>query len=177
VVPGSRGGFGWAQWTGRRRRAFEQYARENGPESDLLRSQLRLYPGKELRITPKRMRFANSRRTKNASEAAIVFMDEFERPGVLATDKRVAYAQQALAASKDAPRQTTGASGPGAGAAAGGSAGGGGNTRDRGGECGRNRLSACVGEASSDTGQHTASRKGWKPGGRGGKRERRRKRE
>jgi hypothetical protein len=29
VVPGSRGGFGWAQWTGPRRVAFEAYAKEH----------------------------------------------------------------------------------------------------------------------------------------------------
>lgn len=29
VVPGSRGGFGWAQWTGPRRRAFESWSAEN----------------------------------------------------------------------------------------------------------------------------------------------------
>jgi hypothetical protein len=30
IVPGSRGGFGWAQWTGPRREAFERFARERG---------------------------------------------------------------------------------------------------------------------------------------------------
>jgi len=36
VVKGSRGGFGWAQWTGPRRRAFEAYCARNklAPESD-----------------------------------------------------------------------------------------------------------------------------------------------
>lgn len=36
TVPGSRGGFGWAQWTGPRRDAFEAYARQKGldPKSD-----------------------------------------------------------------------------------------------------------------------------------------------
>lgn len=36
VVPGSRGGFGWAQWTGDRRVGFETYARLHGqdPASD-----------------------------------------------------------------------------------------------------------------------------------------------
>jgi hypothetical protein len=36
VVPGSRGGFGWAQWTGPRRVAFENWARAHGldPASD-----------------------------------------------------------------------------------------------------------------------------------------------
>ena len=29
VVKGSRGGWGWAQWTGPRRRAFESYAKRN----------------------------------------------------------------------------------------------------------------------------------------------------
>ena len=37
TVPGSRGGYGWAQWTGPRRRQFEAYCRRNGfqPHSDL----------------------------------------------------------------------------------------------------------------------------------------------
>lgn len=36
VVPGSRGGFGWAQWTGSRRRDFEAWAAKRGldPSSD-----------------------------------------------------------------------------------------------------------------------------------------------
>jgi len=36
TVPGSRGGYGWAQWTGPRRRAFEAWAAEKGldPSSD-----------------------------------------------------------------------------------------------------------------------------------------------
>lgn len=36
VVPGSRGGYGWAQWTGPRRRAYEAYCKRNGlnPASD-----------------------------------------------------------------------------------------------------------------------------------------------
>lgn len=36
TVPGSRGGFGWAQWTGPRRDDFEAYARQRGldPKSD-----------------------------------------------------------------------------------------------------------------------------------------------
>lgn len=36
VVAGSRGGYGWPQWTGSRRRAYEAYCRRNGldPASD-----------------------------------------------------------------------------------------------------------------------------------------------
>lgn len=36
TVKGSRGGYGWAQWTGPRRRAFEAYCQRNGkdPASD-----------------------------------------------------------------------------------------------------------------------------------------------
>lgn len=36
TVPGSRGGFGWAQWTGQPRRSFEAYTKRNGldPASD-----------------------------------------------------------------------------------------------------------------------------------------------
>lgn len=36
LIPGSRGGFGWAQWTGTRRTEFEAWARANGldPASD-----------------------------------------------------------------------------------------------------------------------------------------------
>src|SRR5690606_15800810 len=36
TVPGSKGGFGWAQWTGPRRRAFEAYCARTGkdPASD-----------------------------------------------------------------------------------------------------------------------------------------------
>ncbi|HTM79039.1 MAG TPA: phage tail tip lysozyme, partial [Devosia sp.] len=36
TVPGSKGGYGWAQWTGQRRRAYEAYCKRTGkdPASD-----------------------------------------------------------------------------------------------------------------------------------------------
>jgi len=40
TVPGSRGGYGLAQWTGPRRRSYEQFAAQNGVQPDDLDTQL-----------------------------------------------------------------------------------------------------------------------------------------
>lgn len=50
LVPGSRGGFGWAQWTGPRRKAFEAFCAERG--YDLKSDQANFeYLVKELKTT------------------------------------------------------------------------------------------------------------------------------
>lgn len=91
-----RGGFGWAQWTGPRRVAFEDWAKAHGtsvtePEANygFLIEELR---------GPEAAALAALRQTTTLEEATQVFEEKFERAGVIALSRRIDYAQKALAA-------------------------------------------------------------------------------
>lgn len=95
AVPGGRGGFGWAQWTGPRRQAFEQWAAENkadvsDPEANY---QFLLH---ELKDTPEGRVLPALRAAPDAQAAGRVFTDQFLRPGVPAYDSRASWTQRAL---------------------------------------------------------------------------------
>lgn len=96
LVPGSRGGWGWAQWTASRRRAFEAWvaARNLDPSSDeanygFLVEELR---GSERKAIPAVKAAVGLRAKVEAFERA------FERAGIKHYPARVRYAQEALAA-------------------------------------------------------------------------------
>jgi hypothetical protein len=98
-----RGGFGWAQWTGSRRDAFEAYAKANNldPKSDeanygFLRQELNSpeYAGMMGRL----------RGTKSSGEAASLVEREYERPAVSNAGTRMNYANQ-IASAKAPPVQ------------------------------------------------------------------------
>lgn len=101
LVPGSRGGWGWAQWTGPRRRAFEAWVAAKGfdPSSDeanygFLAHELRTSEAKAIPA----VRAAGSLEDKvKAFELA------FERAGVKHYPQRYDYARQALAAFNGEP--------------------------------------------------------------------------
>jgi hypothetical protein len=108
---GGRGGFGWAQWTGPRRRQFEAWAKEKGldPTSDeanygFLRHELK---------TTERKSLAAVRGTHNARDATIAFESAFERSGVKAYGSRLKYASRALQAHERAGRDGHITAGPG----------------------------------------------------------------
>lgn len=95
VVPGSRGGFGWAQWTGSRRRQFESWAQQNNmdiadPEANY---QFLVY---ELTQTPEKRVLDKIRGIEDPVEAGKVFTDTFLRPGVPAYDKRASWVEKAV---------------------------------------------------------------------------------
>lgn len=94
VVPGSRGGYGWAQWTGPRRRQFEAWAKAKGLDvrSDAANYGFLVH---ELRTTEKAA-LAAVRKTDDVVEAAVCVETKFERPGVSARNKRISYAKLAL---------------------------------------------------------------------------------
>ena len=79
-VPGSRGGFGWAQWTGQRRLDFEAYAKTHGldPASDaanygfLIHELQTKYPGLLAQL---------KRGNITASEAANLVFTQYESGG------------------------------------------------------------------------------------------------
>ena len=91
-----RGGYGWAQWTGPRRKEYEEWANANGldtttPEANygFLKHELQ---GKESGVLDK-LRAAADR-----YDAAKIFAQDFERPGIVNLKSREKYADLALSA-------------------------------------------------------------------------------
>ncbi|NNM72415.1 phage tail tape measure protein [Enterovirga aerilata] len=99
MVPGSRGGWGWAQWTGPRRRAFERYAAERGldPKSyeanyGFLRHELKGDYAKTL----ERMKS-----TPGLGAKTRVFENGFERAGIKHYASREKWARRAMTISPE----------------------------------------------------------------------------
>lgn len=95
VVPGSRGGFGWAQWTGPRRQQFEAFAADRkmdiaDPEANY---QFLLH---ELTATPEGRVLDSLRQAPDAQSAGRIFTDRFLRPGVPAYESRASWTERAL---------------------------------------------------------------------------------
>lgn len=94
TVKGSRGGYGWFQWTGPRRRAFEAYCKANSldPAGDVANYAFLLH---ELKTSEKAalpaLRVAKTLRAKVEA-----FEESFERAGVKAYVSRMRYAKMAL---------------------------------------------------------------------------------
>ncbi|MES0863269.1 phage tail tip lysozyme [Ruegeria sp. SCPT10] len=97
IVPGSRGGWGWCQWTGSRRRAFEAWCEKNG--FDNLSDDAANYGflKHELETTEKRA-LQHLQGTGSLADATRSFMDKFERPGIKHFDGRLNWAREAKTA-------------------------------------------------------------------------------
>lgn len=93
VVPGSRGGFGLAQWTGDRRVGLENFARARQVDPGNEDTQID-YGLWEMTRGPERAAGQALLRARNAQEATQIFRDRYLRPGI---PHREAPAQQALA--------------------------------------------------------------------------------
>lgn len=91
IVEGSRGGFGLNQWTGPRRRQFEEFARSRGSALDDLDTQLD-FTMWELQNTEKRA-WDKLQGASNAEEAAMIYSNDFLRPGIPHMDRRLQYAR------------------------------------------------------------------------------------
>jgi hypothetical protein len=92
MVAGSRGGFGWAQWTGPRRRQFESWAAQNGldpssPEANygFLKTELQGSEGGVL---------AKLKGVNDPAQAAQIVSQNYLRPGIPHMDSRIQYANQ-----------------------------------------------------------------------------------
>lgn len=94
VVAGSKGGYGWAQWTGARRRSFETWAKNHFYEVNSYDANYSFLI-RELKGTEARA-LELLRTTRNVDEATISFMRNFERPGVPHVELRIKYAKEAL---------------------------------------------------------------------------------
>jgi len=92
VVEGSRGGYGFAQWTGPRRKQFEAWAAENNLDINSYEAN-KGFLIHELTST-KEGKVLEQLHDVSAEDAAKIFSDVFLRPGVKATNRRVGYAQQ-----------------------------------------------------------------------------------
>lgn len=87
LVEGSRGGFGLAQWTGPRRRQYEQFAQTRGADladTDTQLDFLLWELGNSERRAGERLSQA-----KTAEDAARIFSNDFLRPGIPHLDRRI----------------------------------------------------------------------------------------
>lgn len=100
VVPGSRGGYGWFQWTGPRRRQFESFCKRMklAPSSDEANTRFIIH---ELREGERAA--VNKTKTARGLEAKVkAFEAAYERAGVKHYASRLKYANRAMAAWKKA---------------------------------------------------------------------------
>jgi hypothetical protein len=96
-----RGGWGWAQWTGPRRTAFEKWVKAHGFKQDSYEANYGFLL-QEL-MTSEKDALRRLKLTKTAKAAAETFEDAYERAGVKAWASRVKFAERALALYKASP--------------------------------------------------------------------------
>ncbi len=95
---GGRGGYGWCQWTGPRRRTFEAFATKHGFALD---SYAANYGFLIAELTGDERGALNKLKATTTVESATnSFMKFYERPGVEALASRMKYAERALNAFK-----------------------------------------------------------------------------
>ncbi|MBY2932519.1 lytic murein transglycosylase [Rhizobium leguminosarum] len=107
LVPGSRGGYGYAQWTGPRRKAFESWSHENGLDPSSYEANYGFLKH-ELMNTPEGAVLDDLRKAPDALTAGRVFTDKFLRPGIPNYDSRDAWTKRAMAFA-NSPAQVAGA--------------------------------------------------------------------
>jgi hypothetical protein len=98
LVPGSRGGYGYAQWTGPRRRAYEAYAKENQLDPSSYEANYGFLKH-ELQNTPEGRVLNGLKNAQTAGEAAEMFSKGFLRPGIPYMDSRIQRANEYQTAS------------------------------------------------------------------------------
>lgn len=96
MVPGSRGGFGYAQWTGPRRKAFEAWSQQNGLDPTSYEANYGFLKN-ELANSPEGAVLDDLRKAPDALTSGRVFTDKFLRPGIPNYDSRDAWTKKALA--------------------------------------------------------------------------------
>ena len=91
AVAGSRGGWGYAQWTGPRRRDFEKWAADRGLNPSSYEANYGFLAHEMTNTWEKRV-VPRLKRTNSVEDATRVFQDVFLRPGIPQTDSRIARA-------------------------------------------------------------------------------------
>lgn len=94
TVKGSRGGYGWFQWTGSRRKAFEAYCTSGGLDAATPTANIS-FLAHELE-TSERATVAKVHAAVGLEAKTKAFEMAFERPGIAHTDKRLQWAKIAL---------------------------------------------------------------------------------
>ncbi len=87
LISGSRGGFGYAQWTGPRRRAFEAWADGNNLDRFSYAANYG-FLRHELRNTSEKKVLPALKGAQSAPYAAAIFSKQFLRPGIPHLEKR-----------------------------------------------------------------------------------------
>jgi hypothetical protein len=108
VVPGSRGGFGYAQWTGPRRVAFESWAKANGLDPNGYAANYG-FLRHELANTGEGKVLEALKAAQDPQTATRIFSEQFLRPGVPGMGSRQKWTQRALAFAPSADRPAPGA--------------------------------------------------------------------
>jgi len=93
-VGGGRGGYGWCQWTGPRRRAFEAWAAQEGLPLDSDEANYGFLK-RELETT-EHATVPAVKRASTLEDAVLAFQTKFERPGVPHPAPRVTWGRLAL---------------------------------------------------------------------------------
>jgi hypothetical protein len=104
LVPGSKGGFGWAQWTGSRRDEFEEFCKTQGVSTTSDEGNYGFLKF-ELSKAPHKSAITEIKKTSDLKSAVRVFEAEFEKAGIKHFDRRDHWAELALAAFKAAAAQ------------------------------------------------------------------------
>lgn len=96
TVPGSAGGFGFAQWTGDRRKSFDSFVEKQGLDRNSYAANYGFLKH-ELENDPyERRQFNTVKKAATAAEAARLVSENFLRPGIPHNASRVRYAEQVL---------------------------------------------------------------------------------
>ena len=100
MVAGSKGGWGWAQWTGPRRRQFEAYCRRNNIDPSSYKANYGFLfvelKGSERGAIPA------VRKAQTLEAKVVAFEKAFERAGIKHYESRIIWARRALEAYKSA---------------------------------------------------------------------------
>lgn len=91
VVPGSKGGRGFAMWTGPRRKAFESWSKENNLNPDSYEASFGFFVH-EVQNTSEGRFMKKLQETETAEEAARIFSQGYLRPGKPMMERRVSKA-------------------------------------------------------------------------------------
>lgn len=112
LVKGSRGGFGYAQWTGPRRRQFEAFAKEKGLDVTSFEANYGFLIH-ELTNTSEGSVLKALRQAGDARSAARIVSEQFLRPGIPHMDSRYKWADRYAKGDPSASQPVAGSGRPG----------------------------------------------------------------
>lgn len=95
LIPGSRGGYGYAQWTGPRRIAFEDWSNRQGIDPNSYEANYGFLKH-ELTATPESRVLEQLKQAPDPATATQVFMQGYLRPGIPGLDSRLKWTSRVL---------------------------------------------------------------------------------